>query len=410
MIMKKILAVLCCVAMLFTSCNNGGNEVVKPTFPELQTLAVEGGLSYDITFVASKPWTVSLSAESQQYATLRYEEFTDTQHAGPAGENTIQLNIREGVGSYASDIVFDVDITMENFTEVLAKCTIAKLNKVINVTGDINPGSSALSTLTAGGHPSDSPFANAPYTYTVTHMKGNDAQEANFYIQHDVDILYNYVVYAKNSNGEFVKIDTSEDSRAWLELVSFGTNGARKFRLYMYYAAKDAYKTPGVGYEAYVNIEDAAKNAMVSVYHIYNPDAEVVTETTFGLANPQFAAEKGVELIHNSGRSYTLTIPSADLLDPENVAAVSIKMTGYTEIYSGIAQKGLVLKYDEIYETHYLALDEGATIDQLVRTNDLTISALGDSLEEYSITVILEWAEEAPNEDTPVEEESGSKK
>lgn len=410
MTMKKILAVLSVVALMFTSCDNGGNEVVKPTFPELQTLAVEGGQSYDITFVAEKPWTVTLSAESQQYATINYDGFTDTQHAGPAGENTIKLNVRDGVGSYVGDIVFGVDITMANFTESLAECTIAKITKVLNITGDINPGSSALSTFTEGGHPADSPFANAPYTYTVRHAKGNDAQEANFYIQHDVDILYNYAVYAKDSNGEFVKIDISEDSRAWLELVSFGVNGARKFRLYMYYDSKDAYKTPGVGYEAYVNIEDASKNAMVSVYHVYNPDAEVVTETSFGLANPELSAAKGVELVHNGGRSYTMTIPSADLLNPENAAAVSLKMVGYTDVYNGIAQKGLVLKYDESNDTYYLALDEGVTLDQLVRTNDLTISALADSLEEFSVTIILEWAEEAPNEDTPVEDDSESKK
>ena len=149
---------------------------------------------------------------------------------------------------------------------------------------------------------------------------------------------------------------------------------------------------------------------MVSVYHVYNPDTEVVTETSFGLANPQLAVEKGVELIHNSGRSYILKIPSADLLEPENVAAVSLKLTGYTDVYSGIAQKGLVLKYDEIYETYYLAKDEGVADEELVRTNDLTISALADSLVEYTITVILEWAEEAPNEDTPVEEETVLKK
>ena len=411
MIMKKIfLAILCSAAMALASCEQGGNDVVKPTFPEVQILAVEAGISYDITFVAEKPWTISLSAESQQYATLNYEGFTDTQHMGPAGENSIKLNVRSGVGSYVSDIVFDIDITMANFTEDLAVCTIAKSTKVINVTGDINPGTSSLSTLSVGGHPENGPFANAPYTYTVTHVKGTDAQDANFYVEHDVDILYNYAVYAKDSTGEFVKIDTSEESRAWLELVSFGTNGARKFRLYMYYDSKDAVKTEGVGYEAYVNIEDAAKNAMVSVYHVYNPDAEVVTETSFGLANPQAAADKGVELIHNSGRSYTLTIPSAELLNPDNVAAVSLKLTGYTEVYSGIAQKGLVLKHDEINDTYYLALDENVTLDQLVRTNDLTISALADSLEEFSISVILEWAEEAPNEDTPVEAESGSKK
>ena len=403
--MKKIfLMMLCGVAMALTSCDNGGDDRVKPNFPEVQTMDVLAGNNYEITFVTERPWTVSLSAESQQYATIRYDGFTDTQHSGPAGENTIRLNVRSNAGSYTRDIVFDVDITIDGFVENLVECTIAKLNKVINVTGDINPGSDALSTLTEGGHPADGPFADAPYKYTVTHRKGNDAQDGNFYIQHDVDVLYNYVVYAKNSKGKFEKVDISEESFSWLELVQFGVDGARKFRLYMYYTAKDAVKTEGVGYEAYVNIEDAAKNVMVSVYHVYNPDAEVVTETTFGLANPQLSAEKGVELVHTAGRSYTWMIPSADLLDPSNAGAVSLKLTGYKEVYNGIAQKGLILKYDEGYETYYLALDEGVTVDQLVRINDLTISALGDSLEEYTVTIILQWAEEAPNEDTPVEE------
>ena len=399
--MKKIfLMMLCGVAMVLTSCENGGNETVKPNFPKLQAMAVEAGKTYDITFEAEKPWTVSLSAEAQQYATLRYEGFTDTQHAGPAGENSFTLNIRSGVGSYADDIVFDVDLTMDGFVESLVKCTIAKSTKVVNVMGGINPGSNALSTLAEGGHPENGPFVNAPYKYTVTHKKGNDALEANFYVQHDVDVLYNYAVYAKNKSGEFVKINTSESTTSWLELVTFGTNGASKFRLYMYYDTKSAVKTEGVGYEAYVNIEDAAKNAMVSIYHVYNPDTEVVTETSFGLANPELAVEKGFKL-EGSGLYYTLTIPSAEVFT-NSAAAAAFKFTGYTDIYGGFGNGSddLEFVHDTETDTYYVALSEKASLSSLVRTDVLNISAVGDGMDSYTVNLVFDWIASTNGDDT----------
>ena len=82
--MKKIFVVLSVVAMMFVACtpNNGDNTPAKPTFPELQELTVESGKSYDITFTTDKAWTVSLSAESAVYASITYNDMTDTQFYG----------------------------------------------------------------------------------------------------------------------------------------------------------------------------------------------------------------------------------------------------------------------------------------------------------------------------------------
>ena len=408
--MKKIIAIFSVVSMLFVSCQQEGN-VPKPTFPELQTLNVEAGKTYNITFVAEKPWTISLSAESQQYATLRYDGTTDFQHSGPAGEETVKLNIRSNAGSYTRDLLLNVDLSMVGYTEKLVECTIAKSTKVINVTGDILPGSKSISKLSSGGHPENGPFADAQYTYTVTHRKGLDAKGAEFYIQHDVDVLYNYAVYAKNKSGEFVKVNVDEEGSSWLQLVQFGIDGEQKFRLYMDYANSSAVLTKGVGYEAYVNIEDESKNTIVSVYHIFNPDTEVVTQTSFGLADATLSAEKGVQLV-GSGYNYTLTIPSIDVLnDP---SATALKFTGYDEVNAGFvdSRDGLVVKKDEeassveadspVYVC-YLAKDEKVEAVQLVRTYNLSVTAQADSNHEYNITVILEWAEEAQDEETPVE-------
>ena len=59
-----------------------------------------------------------------------------------------------------------------------------------------------------------------------------------------------------------------EAAASWVEFQSFGANN-EKFRLYMNYTR--GILTPEVGYEAYVNLEDENGDALVSVYHIFNP-------------------------------------------------------------------------------------------------------------------------------------------
>ena len=87
--MKKILAILSVVAVMFVSCENpnggGGNEEHKPNFPTLQEITAESGASYELTFTVDKDWSLALTEESRLYATMTYNGFTDVQCSGEAG-------------------------------------------------------------------------------------------------------------------------------------------------------------------------------------------------------------------------------------------------------------------------------------------------------------------------------------
>lgn len=376
--------------MLFASCENGGDEpqVVKPNFPEVQAFTAEAGGSYELTFVAEKAWTVALPATSQSVAFLVYDGLSESSHSGEAGEYTVVVKIREGVISYAKDIVAEVALTMEGFTETIATYTVARTEFPVNVTGAPNAGSeaSAKSTFTQGGHPEDGPFASAPHTYTLRHYRGNDAKYADFYVQHDLDAsTYNYAVYVRDANGEFAVVDGTS---SWVEFISFGNND-EKFRLYMDYTK--AKKVKNVGYEAYVNLEDENGDALVSVYHVYNPDEEVVVKTSMGLADAALAAEKGVTLV-GGAYSYTLTLPSADILTTEYLAA-ALKFKGYNEVYGGFGSGTQLLKFEHDVErdVYYVCLDPEATLDGLTRTEVLNISAVGDAMHSYTINLVFDW-------------------
>lgn len=396
--MKKILAIFSVVAMLFASCAQ--NETLpRPEFPEIKEITVMGGSTYNIHFTTEVAWTISLPAESQPYAKLRYDGYIDTRHSGPAGENVVTLHVNKGAGSYFNDITFNIDITMNRYTENLALCTIPKSTKVITVTGAPNGGfeESVKVDFMQGGHPENGPFATAPNRYSVRHKKGVDAIDANYYIQHNFDLLYNYVVYAKNAEGEFV--DVTEDENSWLRLVSFGAND-EKHRLYMNYTSGTI--TQGVGYEAYVNVEDADKNVIISVYYVYNPDDEVLVKTAMELANPELAAEKGVTL-KGGGTTYTLTIPTSDIFT-EHYAAAALRFIGYSSgLNCTIPSENLHYNYDMETQTLSVFLKEGATLDGLYRTNTWTVSGINDNdtTDEYTITAIFEWIPETDEE--PIE-------
>ena len=398
--MKKLFAVLSVVAMMFAACtsDNGGKTPQKPNFPEVQNLTVESGASYDITFTAEKPWTVLLPAESQVYASLSFDGMTDTQFYGEAGEATITVNVREGLMSYAKDIVFSVDMTMEQYTECIAQLTIPRTPYAIDVYGSAPEGfDNTVSKFLTDGHPENGPFVNAPNKYTVMYLSASEALYGDYVVAHDFDKLYNYVVYAKNSEGVFAPI--TEDTK-WLEHRAFRrkvTDAAGNskyygmFSLAMNYTKSDAVFTEGVGYEAYVNIEDENGDAIVSVYFLYDPSREVVIETKIELADEALAAEKGV-LFDNSSYAYTLTYPSADILTT-NYLAGALKFTGFTEIYGGFGSgtKNLVFEHNEELDVWYVRLADGASAASLMREEVLNISALSGSLHSYTINLVFDW-------------------
>lgn len=400
--MKKILVVLSVVAMMFVACtsNNGGNTPVPPTFPELQEFTVEAGSSYEITFTTDKAWALSLPAESQQYATMTYEGSTDMQFYGEAGEHTITVNVREGVMSYAKDIVLFVDMTLGTFTESIVKLTIPRTPYEITVTGAAPAGMDEIiqSTFEKGGHPENGPFASAANTYTVRYLNRSDALYGDFVVTHNCDLLYNYVVYAKSSaDSEFKPV--AENSNAWLVFSPWEPDETHKnFKLEMIHTDAAAVNTEGVGYEAYVNLEDENGDALVSVYFLYDPSAVAPVKPAIELAYPEEASAKGVTFV-GEDTAYTLTLPTEDLLGENNKAA-SIKITGYAG--GGYLTESLKLVESDVAGIYYTALAEGVTTDNLMRENTLSVSATNaEGAKEYTITVVFEWAPEA--EDTPVE-------
>lgn len=391
--MKKILAILSVATMLFTACNpsDKNNTPAAPIFPEAQSITAESGESYEFAFTVSESWSVSLPAESQVYATLTYQGVTDNQFYGEAGEHTIVVNVREGIMSYAKDFVINVEMTIREYTQNIATLTVLKLPYKITVTGSAPTGMEDVvqSTFEEGGHPENGPFASAANTYTVRYLNRSDAKYGDFVVTHDLDLLYNYVVYAKSSaDGEFAPI--SEDC-TWLSLRRFGAK-REKFSLEMIYDSSDAVLTEGVGYEAYVNLEDENGDALVSVYFIYDPAAVAPVEPAIELAYPEDAAAKGVTFV-GEGTAYTLTLPTVDLLG-ENTKAASLKISGF--IGGGYTAENIKLVESDVAGVYYTTLAEGATVDGLVRTNNLSVGATNsEGAKEYTITVIFAWAPEA---------------
>jgi hypothetical protein len=391
--MKKFIAIFFGVAALFASCNSkDGNGVVEPNFPPVHNLTVESGKSYEITFTAEKPWSVLLPAESQVYATLSYDGVTDTQFYGVANEEcTIVVNVREGVMSYAKDIVFNVQIELENISKDLALLTVKRTPYEITVTGTVTEGES---TFEKGGHPADGPFASVPNTYKVTYKNRFDGPEAAMIVEHNFDKLYNYRVYAKTKDEEgnvsFGPMGADDSGFPWVRLVTFGPKG-EKFRLTMEHGDSYAVLTAGVGYEAYVNIEDENGDAIVSVYYLYNPNAVAPSAEAVLLYNATDAAANGVKL-EGGGVAYKLTLSSPELLTTKHAAA-ALKVNGFNA--GGFAQENLRFAHDEANDYYYVTLAEGASLDGLARENNLSIATIDNNgLREVAITVILDWIAE----------------
>jgi len=305
--------------------------------------------------------------------------------------------------SYAKDIVFNVEISMQNATENLAVFTLPRTPYEINVYGSAPDGMPEVqSTFEKGGHPENGPFASSANTYTVRYLNRSDALYGDFVVWHDCNLEYNYVVYAKNNEGEFVAIP---QDCTWLKMLKFKKvvtevqeDGMEKsksypaFRLEMVHNDASAVNTKGVGYEAYVNLEDENGDALVSVYFLYDPSAVAPVKPAIELAYPDDAAAKGVTF-EGKNTTYTLTLPTQDLLG-ENSKAASLKIIGYSG--GGYMVENLTLLSSDEANVYYTALAEGATLDGLLRENTLSVSAINaEGAKEYTITVVLQWVPEA---------------
>jgi hypothetical protein len=295
-------------------------------------------------------------------------------------------------------------MTLSTYTESIAKLTVPITPYEITVSGGAPAGMEEYvqSTFEEGGHPENGPFASAANTYTVRYLNSSDATYGDFVVSHDCDLLYNYVLYAKSSaDGEFEPV--ADNSNAWLVFTGWEPDKMHKnIKLEMMHSSTKAVKTEGVGYEAYVNLEDENGDAIVSIYYIYDPTVVPPMKPSVELAYPEEASAKGVTFV-GEGTAYTLTLPTADLLGENNKAA-SIKITGYAG--GGYMTENLRFVESEVAGIYYTALAEGVTTDSLVRENTLSVSATNaDGAKEYTITVVFEWAPEAEEipEETPEE-------
>ncbi len=403
--MKKIFAILSVVAMMFASCTPDSQVEVVVNFPETQSLTVESGGYYEIKFTPEYDWKVSLPAKSQIYATLTYTyedgyKSTDTAFYGEAGvETAITVNVEPGMFSYAKDLVIDVNITMEGMSNKLAVLTIPKTPYVINVMGSAPTGMEEYvqSRLEPNGHPAKGPFASAANTYIVRYLNASDATYGDYVVYHDLDLMYNYVVYAKNSKGKFAPID---ENCQWLELRKFTkkvdvtddegkveTLAYDAFSLEMRHTKSEAVKTKNVGYEAYVNLEDENGDPLVSVYFLYDPTAVPTLGPDMELAYPEEAKAKGVTL-EGVGTMYTLFIPKLELLEPTSTAA-SLKITGWAG--GGYTTPGLVFTNNGAGDIYQTVMAADATSETLLRENNLTFAVVNaEGAKEYTVTVILD--------------------
>ncbi len=398
--MKKILAILSGVAMLFAACENnnngGGNEEPKPNFPTLQEVTAESGASYELTFTVDREWSLALTEESRLYATMTYNGFTDVMCSGEAGEHTVTIKMQEGLSSYVEDFVAEVVMTIEEYSQTIAIYTIP--NNTYTVTGSAPEGMEAdvISTIAPGGHPENGPFADAPTTYTVSYLSAADAEYGDFIVSHDLDFKYQYEVYAKNDAGEFEILPTK--SNDWLEFSSFAYG--KKFKLAMNYKSSKAVLTEGVGYEAYVNMVNEEGKTIISIYYLYNPDAVAEVKTSLTLANPELAENSGVTFV-GLDKTYTLTFASPNLLG-EDYAAATLKLEGYSDFYGGIGSGTTDLKFHKDITTGYcyITLSDGVEAENLPRTDVLTISGTvkGGGLHEYTINLVFDWIEATPEE------------
>lgn len=388
--MKKLLAILSGVAMLFASCEKSGDEKTpKPNFPALQEVAAESGSSYEFTFTVDKDWSLALTEESRLYATMVYDGFEDFQCSGVAGEHTVVVKMQSGLFSYTENFVATLEMTIEGITETVAVYTIP--HKTYTVTGAAPDGNTdVISTISEGGHPENGPFADAPNLYTVYYLSQNDAVYGDFVVSHDIDFKFQYELYAKGDSGEFEKVPSNKNG--WLGLSSF--DGGKSFKLKMNVLHSSAVKSEGVGYEAYVNMVNEQGETIVSVYYIYDPNAVVEIKTSLTLANPELAAEKGVTLT-GEGMAYTLTLPSPELIG-EGYEAAMLKLEGYSEFYGGIGSglTNLTFVKDMAAGLCYVKLSEGASLESLFHEDILNISGLvkgGGGLHEYVVTLVFDW-------------------
>lgn len=259
--MKKILAILCGVTMMFAACTpGGGEEPATPNFPEETTAEVLAGDHYDLKFAANMAWTVSL--ENDYYATLRYNYENGTEFSGEAAEEVkMEVVIKSDIKNYDEDIVIPVSLTMDNQTNTLVTLTIKKIERPAPIV--MNEEFDTI-TFEENGHPGwGGEFSNAVKKYHLNYSSPYDLEGVS--MSCNLEEEYSIKVYAYNQSQSIA--ETSYITEPWVEVVSgLGTSG-NGFKVVMDLSKESAqWSWFETQYESYVNFEDAEGNILISIF------------------------------------------------------------------------------------------------------------------------------------------------
>lgn len=128
--MKKIIAILCGVTMLFAACTQNDGPLPRPTFPELSTYEILSGKAQKLLFNADVNWELAVDYE---FAYVKDSEgHMVNKVSGKAGEKIeAWVGVYSGIENYDNDINFNVTITMNGYTETLATFTIKQIEYTV---------------------------------------------------------------------------------------------------------------------------------------------------------------------------------------------------------------------------------------------------------------------------------------
>ena len=396
--MKKIFAILCSATMLFAACSKEEtpNEVT-PIFPETQEIDALEGESYGVLFNANMAWSVSL--ENDYYATLTYgDDKTGVEVSGEAGDDIrVFVQVKENLKNYDADIVIPVAITMGNETKTLAILTIKQIERPDAIV--LNEELFPTMTFEKGGHPSSGgAFPTAKEKYHLNYSDKWDVEGIS--MSCNLDDEYSIKVYTNNEGGTCTDTNgESYNAEPWVSVSQFGQN---KFKVLMdltKQSAEWAWSESQSQYESYVNFEDAEGNVLVSIFctcTYRESSTGGATEAPISLFS-EMASMMQVTLEDNGDNNYTLTLGMLELLTmPSYAMYAALKVPNYYMGY--FAQENLTLVEAEDTDSgmgkyYYVSLAENATPETLVRENNLTIYTMGEGMQTYNITVILDWIE-----------------
>ena len=118
--MKKILAILCGVTMMFAACTP--DQTPEPSFPETATATVAAGEVYELAFSANLDWTLSISEEAMAYfAFLEADGVTTYSLQGVAGDYVVKVKVAD-TQEFDVERVCDITLSMGNQSQII--CTL----------------------------------------------------------------------------------------------------------------------------------------------------------------------------------------------------------------------------------------------------------------------------------------------